>query len=241
MTITATVKQTIDHIPPGTVFGYEVFEDYPSAPEAVVQAVNRCVLEQRLQRLVKGRFYTPKKGLLGPMKVSDDEILRDALFRDGRRRGYITGPALYNRMGLTTQMPRTVTVAASRASQVKDFGTLRIKFVERRTPITEATVPLLELLDILRDAKKVPDASVSRVLDAVAKRLENLTPAQLERLQRLAIDFYNASSRALLGVILEGIGQTILPALRASINPTTRFQLELDIDSWPQARAWNIR
>lgn len=241
MSIAASVKQTIKRIPPGKIFGYEVFDDYPMAPEAVVQAVNRCVLEQRVQRLAKGRFYTPKQGLLGAMKVSDDELLRDVLFRRGRRRGYITGSALYNRMGLTTQMPKTVAVAANRAAQTKDFGTIRIKYVPRRAPITETTVPLLELLDVLRDAKNVPDAKVSTVVDTIARRVTALSPADTKKLQKLALDYYSASTRALLGAILERSEGPVLPALRASINPTTRFEFGFDPDAWPQARAWNIR
>lgn len=241
MSIAASVKQTIERIPPGKIFGYEVFDDYPTAPEAVVQAVRRCVLEERLRRLAKGRFYTPEQSRFGTLRVSDDELLRDALFRRGQRRGYITGPALFNRMGLSTQIPKTVTVAANRAAQTKDFGTIRIKYVPRRAPITKTTVPLLELLDVLRDAKSVPDAKVSTVVDDIARRVVVLSPAEVKRLQKLALDYYNASTRALLGTILERIDQPVLPALRASINPTTRFDIGLDPDTWPHARAWNIR
>ncbi len=241
MSIAATVKQTIERIPPGKIFGYEVFDDYPSAPEAVVQAVRRCVLEQRVKRVAKGRFYTPKRGMLGAMGVSDDELLRDVLFRKGQRRGYITGSALYNRMGLTTQVPKTIAVAANRTAQTKDFGTIRIKFVPRRAPITEANVPLLELLDVLRDAKSVPDAKVDNVIEIIAWRIAALTPPTIKKLQKLAVDYYNASTRALLGAILDRLDLPVLAALRASINPTTRFDLGLDAMAWPQARAWNIR
>ncbi|MFT5450216.1 MAG: hypothetical protein ACI9DC_005421 [Gammaproteobacteria bacterium] len=241
MSIAATVKKTIERIPPGKIFGYEVFDDYPSAPEAVVRAVSRCVLEQRLKRLAKGRFYTPKQGLLGVMSVSDDELLRDVLFRQGQRRGYVTGSALYNRLGLTTQIPKTITVAANRAAQMKDFGTIRIKYAPRRAPITEINVPLLEVLDVLRDAKSVPDAKVNTVVETIAERIVTLSPAQMKKLQKLAVDYYNAATRALLGAILDRISQPVLSSLRASINPTTRFQLGIDLANWPQARAWNIR
>jgi len=241
MSIAATVKQKIERIPPGKIFGYEVFDDYQTAPDAVVRAVNRCIDEQRLTRLAKGRFYAPKQGVLGAMKVTDDELLRDVLFRQGRRCGYITGPALYNRLGLTTQLPKTVTVAANRTAQLKDFGTIRIKFKPRRAPITESTVPLLELLDVLGDAKNVPDAKVDNVVDNIAQRIAKLTAAQSKKLQSLAVDYYKASTRALLGAILDRLDQPVIKRLRGSINPTTHFDLGLDPLAWPQARDWNIR
>lgn len=241
MSIATTVKRTIDRIPAGKVFGYEVFADYAAAPEAVVRAVSRCVLEQRLKRLAKGRFYTPKQGILGTMSVSDDELLRDVLFRQGRRQGYITGPALYNRMGLTTQVPKTVTIGANRSPLTKDFGTLRIKYAPRRAPINDGTVPLLELLDVLRDAKNVPDTKVDTVVNVIARRISDLPESESKKLQKLAVEYYSASTRALLGAILDRTGVPVVAALRKSINPTTRFDVGLDTEQWPQARAWNIR
>ena len=241
MSIAASVKQTIERLPSGRIFGYEVFDDYQTAPDAVVRTVSRCVDEQRLKRLSKGRFYTPKQGVLGPMTVSDDELLRDVLFRRGKRCGYITGPALYNRLGLTTQIPKTVMVAANRTAQIKDFGTIRIKYTPRRAPISESNVPLLEILDVLRDAKKIPDAKVDKVVNVIAGRIGDLAPSELNKLQKLAVEYYNASTRAVLGAILDRIGRPVSLALRRSVNPTTRFELGMNLNTWPEALTWNIR
>ena len=241
MSIAAAVNQTIDRAPVGRIFGYEVFPQYREAPGAVVRAVNRGVEDRRLKRVAKGRFYKPRKGALGDVPVGDEERLRDALYRNGRRVGYVTGPALYNRLGLTTQMPKTVVIAVNGAAQIKDFGTIRMKLMSRRAPISDSTVPLLEILDILRDARKVQDANIEHVVRAITKRLTQLTPAQCKRVQRLALDYYRAGTRALLGMLLTRCEEEVLPGLRASLNPTSRFDLGIDPDDWPEARAWNIR
>ncbi len=241
MSIAATVNQAIDRAPPGRIFGYELFPQYREAPGAVVQSVTRAVADQRLKRVAKGRFYKPKTGVLGDVSVGDAERLREALYRDGRRSGYVTGPALYNRLGLTTQMPKTVTIAVNRATQTKDMGTLRVRLLSRRAPISDSTVPLLEILDILRDTRKVPDANVERVLQAMTKRLTELTPAKRIQLQRLALNYYRPSTVALVGMLLTRCGDDVLPALKASLNPTTRFDLGIDSNEWPESRAWNIR
>ncbi len=241
MSIAATVNQTIDRMPAGRIFGYEVFPQYREAPGAVVRAVNRRVEGRRLERVGKGRFYRPRKGALGDVLVSDDERLRDALYRNGRRVGYITGPALYNRFGLTTQVPETIVIAVNRATQTKDFGTIRMKLVSKRAPISDSTVPLLEILDILQDARKVPAATVSRVIQAMTERLSRLTPAGRKKLQRLALNYYNPGTRALLGMLLARCRVDVMPTLRASLNPTTHFDLGIDPDEWPESQAWNIR
>ena len=241
MSIAAAVNQTIDRAPTGQIFGYEVFPQYREAPGAVVRAVNRGVESRRLKRVAKGRFYKPRTGVLGDVPISDKERLRDALYRNGRRSGYITGPALYNRLGLTTQIPKTITIAVNRATQTKDFRTIRIKLVSRRAPISDSTVPLLELLDVLRAARNVPGANVGLVLQTMARRLIEFMPTDRKKLQRLALDYYNSGTRALLGMLLTRCGKEILPALRMSLNPTTRFDLGIDPDDWPESRAWGIR
>ena len=106
MSIAAAVNQTIDRMKAGRIFGYEVFPQYQEAPEAVVRAVNRSVGQGRLKRVEKGRFYRPRKGVLGDIPVSDDARVRDVLYRNGQRWGYITGPALYNLPGSNHADPK---------------------------------------------------------------------------------------------------------------------------------------
>ena len=241
MNISAAVNQAIDKIPPGKIFGYQVFPQYLTAPDAVVRAVGRRVERQQLKRVAKGRFYTPRQGMLGEIPLTDGERLRDLQFKNGRRVGYITGAALYNRLALSTQVPKTITLATNRAAQTKDLGTIRIKLVPTRAPISNSTVPLLEILDVLRNVKKVQDADVGKVLDTLAQRLAELAPNELRKIQRLALEYYSAATRALLGVLLTRTKAEILPDLRTSMNPTSRFNPRLDLIDWPEASAWNIR
>ena len=69
----------------------------------------------------------------------------------------------------------------------------------------------------------------------------DVEPSRRKKLQRMAVDYYNAGTKALLGLLLTRNGQEVLPELRASINPTTRFNLGIDPQDWPEARGWNIR
>ena len=65
---------------------------------------------------------------------------------------------------------------------VVHFGTIRLKLLSRRAPVSDSTMPLLEVLDVLRDARKIPDVNVGRVIQAMAKRLTEFTPAERRRL-----------------------------------------------------------
>ena len=105
MSIAAAVNRAIDRAPTGANIRLRDLPAIPGIARAVVWAVNRSVENQRLKRVAKGRFCKPRKDALGDVPIGDDErTLRDVLHRNGRRVGYINGPAPYNRVGRTTQV-----------------------------------------------------------------------------------------------------------------------------------------
>ncbi|MDE0061594.1 MAG: DUF6088 family protein [Gammaproteobacteria bacterium] len=241
MSIAAQVYESVMRLEPGRIFGCSDMPGYRDAPLAVVRALGRLADKNKLKRLAKGRYYVPKEGMLGFLKPADSELVRNSIYRNGRLIGYVTGVALYNRLGLTTQTPKTVTVAINGARQQKDYGTIRIKLVPSRAPVRRSDVPLLQYLDALRDLKKIPDAYPTEALELIAGRLSSLTNGQIESLQRLALKYYNAATRAVLGLILSRIGQTLDPALQGSLNPLTRYDIGLDSKRWADKSAWFIR
>ena len=102
-------------------------------------------------------------------------------------------------------------------------------------------VPLLQYLDVLRDVKNVPDVNPGDVLAAIAERFATLSGADVNRLQKLALSYYNAGTRALVGLLLTRNGQGIGPKLRGSLNPLTRFRVGLDADTWRDKADWHIQ
>jgi len=241
MSISAAIKQRIEKIEPGQVFGYGDIPMYQDASSAVVKAMSRLLKEGKIRRLSKGRFYKPKRGLFGELKPSDSELLKTILYKGGQLRGYITGTALYNQLGLTTQLPRTITVAVEGGRQEKDFGTLRTKLVKSRAPVKAADVMLLQYLDALRDIKDIPDADTNETLVRMAKRFSELDSKQVKRVKSLARNYYTAKVAALTGYLLEYTGKDNTRSLKKSLNPLTRYKIGLDKEQWPESRAWNIQ
>lgn len=241
MTISTTVKQRVLQFSSGQVFGYEDIAAYRDAPSAVVKAVSRLLKAGYIKRLSKGRFYKPKRGIFGELKPSDSELLKTILYKNGRLRGYVTGTALYNQLGLTTQLPRTITVAIDGGRQEKDFGTLRTKLVKSRAPIKAADVILLQYLDVLRGIKEIPDADTNEVLLRMAKRFSELDDKQVKRAKSLARNYYTAKVAALTGFLLEFTGQDNSRSLKKTLNPLTQFKIGLDKEQWPEIQSWNIQ
>ncbi|QQG35167.1 MAG: hypothetical protein HYS17_06225 [Micavibrio aeruginosavorus] len=241
MNITQAVESKIKALPTGQVFDYGDLPEYGRAPDAVVKAVNRLVADGMVTRLLKGKFYVPKQGVLGPRKPSDNELIRAMLYKNGRLRGYVTGIALFNRLGLTTQIPRTVTLALTNGGrQTKDFGTIRVKTISARYPVSEQDVKLLQYLDVLQDIKTIPDADINQSLKAMQRYFSELTDQDRKRLVEMADAGYGPQVRALIGLLFAALDEPSTPDLKKSLNPTTTYKLALDPAVWPDMKDWNI-
>lgn len=241
MTVSAAVAQSINQYPPGQVFGYRDLPLYQSNPLNVVQIVNRLVKKNEVKRLSKGKFYRAKQGVIGELKPSDNELLKTVLFKNGATRGYITGAALFNQLGLTTQVPRTVSVATKGSRQEKDFGTFRVKLVTARAPFRSTDIPLLQYLDVLRSIKKISDAEVNESLSIMEKKFSDLDDKQIKRIQYLALQYYSAQTKALTGLLVNRLDNKLDKRIKESLNPLTLFKLGLDNNAWPEKKAWNIQ
>lgn len=241
MSIAQTIQNTVESMPAGQIFGYQELPIYTKSPSAVIKAIGRMVSDKRLERFSKGKFYVPKKGLLGIRKPSDGELIRSILYKDGRLCGYVTGMSLYNQLGLTTQVPRTISISYNGGRQEKEFGTIRIKTVVTRIPIQEKDVKLLQYLDALKDIKKILDSDVNLTLEIIRRYISELSDCEQERLVKLAQNYYSPQVRALVGLLFTSLKLSVPRSLARSLNPTTTYKLKLDQSKWPMTKEWNIR
>jgi hypothetical protein len=241
MSIAQTIQNTVEAMPAGQIFGYQELPGYAKSPTAVIKAISRMVADKRLERFSKGKFYVPKNGLFGIRKPSDSELIRSTLYQGGRLRGYVTGLSLYNQLGLTTQIPRTITVAYNGGRQQKEFGTIRIKTVVTRIPIQEKDVKLLQYLDAMKDIKKIMDSDVNLSLKIMRRYISELSDREQGRLLKLAQNYYGPQVRALVGLLFSSLKLSVPGTLLRSLNPTTIYKLKLDQSKWPMAREWYIR
>lgn len=241
MSIALNIEQYIERQVPGQVFGYQALPSYDLSPAAVTKAVSRLVKARRLARLSKGKFYVPKKGILGEQKPSDSELIKSILYDKNKLRGYVTGTALYNRLGLTTQIPKTVEIAYDGAPKTKDFGTIQIKQLTSRAPIKDSNIKLLQYLDALKDIKNIPDSDINMSLQIMREKIGELPVSDQKKLVGLAREYYGPQARALTGLVLESLGPNLGDNLKKTLNPLTIFKLKIDSEEWPNKQSWNIK
>jgi hypothetical protein len=235
------VKDKIKRFPLGYVFTIDNFRAEVGSPKTASKIISTLVEEGLLRRLAKGRFYRPQITELGELPPDIHQTAKDLLKDNRKIIGYTTGYAIFNELGLTTQVSSVLQIGTRKEQKNLTRGGYRIYFVKQENVITKANIPLLRLLDCLRFFKKIPDTTP----DAACRRLlylfSRLETEQTVRIKRLALK-YNPATIALLGAMLEMINpKENTTALFKKLNFITGYKFGISPEALPTQRKWNIR
>jgi hypothetical protein len=241
MKVARKVAEKVSILPEGSTFGYE---DFALAPEEYLpgaKAIERLLAKGIIRRVSKGVFYKPKTTIFGELKPREEELLKPYLFDGGKRIAYITGLSLYNRMGLTTQVPHHIQIASRDKRIVASVGPVKATPVKSYADVTEDNYRLLELLDALKDFKGIPDLDKQAALTLLQDRLRLLLGTDYTQLVHYAL-LYPPRVRALLGALLENLGDKVdLQPLKRSLNPLTGINYGISPDDLSTAPSWSIK
>ncbi|WP_205504625.1 type IV toxin-antitoxin system AbiEi family antitoxin domain-containing protein [Rufibacter psychrotolerans] len=232
--------QRIEQAPPGQLLTYADFQVEEGQFPALAAALSRLSRKGVIERLAKGRYYKPKQTVFGKVKPSEQEIIRNLSSSGNKLRGYQSGIALYNQLGLTTQIPQEITLVTRKQRRISSIGKTKIRYVQSPMDFQESDIDKLQLLDVLRDFKKIPDRNNRKVFDILTRYIKNLKNEDIESLAQLALN-YNPATRALLGALIEQIGYIDKAyKLRQSLNPLSRYKINIPEKMLPNKKAWNI-
>ena len=240
MKTTDSIANTIDRLPNGYVFTYTDFVNEVNKKEAVVKALNRMVAAGKLSKLSKGKYYKSEKTVFGDLQPNQREIVKDLLEVDRKIVGYLTGFSIYNQLGLTTQVSNNIEIGKNEIRPNFKRGKYNISFLRQKNRITKDTVPLLQILDAIRNIKKIPDTSISSACMRFIAILKDLSEKDRGTLVRLS-QKYPPATRAFLGAIFEEIGDnSFSDLLRKSLNPITKYKLSGANKALSTTEKWNI-
>lgn len=243
MPVMKKLKQDIARMESGTVFSYNDLKFSESQKGALAKALSRLTQEGVIQRLSKGKYYKPRKTRFGDLPPAENQIIDKCLTREGKTRiGYESGINIYRKLGLTNQISNEIIIATSKLGKSSFyFNNIRIRFIRQKNTITDKNIYYLQLLDALKEIKKIQDSDLNQSLRILKTKLQELDPNERKRMISLA-KRYNPATRALFGALLESIGESpdaLLP-LRRSLNSLTRFILKLDPQILPNKALWQI-
>lgn len=241
MTITEKINKKLKRIPAGVTFRYQDLQLTPSEYQAAAKYLERMVRKGELRRLSRGILYKPRSSAFGELRPSEDELIKPYLYEGKKRVAYLTGTALYNRMGLTTQVPNTIRLASSNKRINTRVGNLQIKPAKSYVKVSGRNYYLLELLDAIKDFNEIPDIDKKSALIILKKNVSTLQEKDKKALVKYATD-YPSRVRALLGALLEELSLVELSAkLRATLNPLSEYKFGIDEQLMESATNWYIR
>lgn len=241
MSIAGQIYNRIDTIEPGKVIGYNYFNFPNDKFEALAAALTRFTKKGIIKRLSKGLYYKPKESEFGKLAPNEDQIIKKYLYVGKKRIGYLTGINIYNRMGLTTQIANTNTVAYAVPRREVSIGRVKIDFVKAYGKISEGDIEYLQFLDAVKDIKSIPDNDVNTVSRILLGKLRSMKRAERKRIFELSF-FYNPATRALAGALLELTEKgTFVRQLKETLNGLTQYKIGISEDVLPNKESWNIK
>ena len=241
MKISEKINKKINKIPFGTTFKYQQLGISNKEYGAAAKAIERLIGGKKIKRISTGIFYKPKETLFGELSPGEEERLRPYLFIGDNRIAYITGTALYNRMGLTTQVPKDIKVSSKLKEIRTQIGNIKVRRVKSYIGVTNENYHLLEILDALKDFKQIPDLDKTMAIKQMTATITSLKKKEILQLIRYGLK-YPPRTRAFLGALLEKIITYMdLSQLAQSLNPLTVYDLGITQDILSTAEKWNIR
>ena len=240
MTISRKIEDKVKNLPIGSTFTYQTLAVNANEYAATAKALERLIKKEVIKRVSTGIFYKPKQTIFGELMPREEELLKNYLFDNDKRIAYITGLSLYNQLGLTTQVPKTIKIASRDKRIFASIGNIKGKPVKSYIDVSDKNYYILEILDALKDFKQIPDMDKKSGLVLLADRIKKWDETDKTLLIKYGLK-YPPRVRAILGAILENFRTTEeIKSLKDSLNPLSQYEYNITETILPNAKNWNI-
>lgn len=217
--------QQIERIEPGRIFTFRDLSFDRAKTASVAVLLSEQSKKGVLVRIEKGAYVRPRNSTLGLgiLPVYQDEQIR---YLTRKLNGYMTGIYVYNKMGLTEQVAMVITIATPYPVRRFRFKNLEVDSVKAYCAVCadEALVPYLQLLDAIKDMKRIPGTTEQEVYTRIKHQyFSRYSGPELKKIETLAKQ-YPPRVRKVVADMLGDIKQTALQQrLEKTLRPTTRF------------------
>ena len=241
ISVAKSIEEKIRKIKEGETFTYKELQldqkQYQSATKSIERLINKGVIK----RISPGVFFKPRQTIFGELSPNNEELIKPYLFNKGKRIAYVTGSYLYNKLGLTSQVPQIIKVASFNKEIKVNKQNIKIKPAKSYVEVTNRNYQYLEILDAIKDFKKIPDINPQAGIKVLLKILNNLGHKEINKIIQYSLN-YPPRTRALLGALLENLGfEKDLEELKSSLNPLSEYALGINKEMLETAENWNIK
>ena len=250
--IASKIRKQLELLPEGTIFTLEdikVPKDYKTTTKNELGRIANK--GDSIKRIEKGVYFKPKQSKFGNLPPSTrDYQVNITRYTNNKICGYEISNGLFNRVGLTTQVPNEKYFVSNKSlprTTCLNGGTFNVK-VERRKAITKGTAPVFEFGYILNNIKKVEDIDPDYVFPATKNYLAFISSEY--KFNLLLSELKGKSSIALLGALLEEyliesgdfdkLKYKWIDKLRNKISNESKYNVGRAATKLIYKKAWNL-
>ena len=149
-----TLAQIKSEFKPNTpIFLSDLENTNKTSGDALRKSFSRMAKTGEIRRFQKGIYYIPEKTIFGESSLNPADVIRRKYLSDDKNQyGVLTGLALLNKWGLTTQVPNVIEISTNNETNRKRqvyIGDQAVILRCSRTPITNENATLIEFLEAL--------------------------------------------------------------------------------------------
>lgn len=242
MNVNKLVKEQVQQTADGALLALQDFPVPLVRKASLEKSLSHLYQAGALKRVTKGLYYKPEQSRFGEIPPSTSSLLNKllSLYRD--QIAYLTGVQAYTSLGLTTQVSSEYVIATDKPRRDPIvWGGTNIRFVPSYVKEPVWDVYLLQILDAIREIDTIPASTPQKSSVLLRLRIKNLSKERQQEISRLA-QAYPPSVRAFVGLVFESLDKKRLAQnLASTLNPTSRYRLNIDKSAFPNWRAWQIR
>lgn len=137
-----------------TYFQKYIKDNFTKAFKTIYVYINRLVKENKIVQFMKGIYYKPTKGIFGNKVLSTYKVINKKYICDEKGiKGYHSGAYLFNKIGLTTQVPNETLIITNECPNKNEYKNEKLGVVIRKPKIkiTNDNYHYLQLFDILNN------------------------------------------------------------------------------------------
>lgn len=121
--------------------------------------LNRLTKESVIKSAYKGIYYIPKRNVFGEIPLAIRKIVQCKYLVDksGNIKGYVTGAALFNQVGLTTQVPNFIDISTNECKNYNKYINNYFNTIIRKPKIeiTTENYKYLQLFDLIENKDNI--------------------------------------------------------------------------------------
>jgi hypothetical protein len=189
MSLAQLIRRRVNLKKPLELFSQDFVSQQGDNRLAVAQELSRLHATGQLSRAKQGIYFRPKQSRFGDLYPSEADVIKFLLYKGNKRTGYLTGGRLYNRLGLTTQVSGVIEVASREHRRSGAFLGFRVRYVKAYAEVREKDVPLLELLDAIKDLNQIPETPRPALHHLLSNMVQKLPKQDQNRLAQLALGY----------------------------------------------------